>query len=393
MENAEVEVLETKPKKKVFKVFLLILWFLITMALAGLVVYLIWFKENYEVIEVTFDSSGGTEVRKQIVVKGEKATEPKVPVSEGYDFGGWYLDDKEFDFETIVEKDITLKAKWKIVEYEDSFYIQCYTKKSVEKNDLVIVENPAIGDEMVCYFSFETRAVDPVAKLSFDLNYGEGLELLDVESTEDFKVVSGKSFSYEFKKPSSTNEAGAYIFKVIDDEDVDIRFGNISFVTEEGIVYKSKNVRIAYEFGEEETEEVQEYKADSFSLQCYTKESVDANKFEKVSKVKTGDKIVCFVGYETYSTDKVNHVSYALDYGSGLKLLEKDLYSIGKEKNGVDVFDFSATSVNDISEYVFEVTDTSDVSKLYVGIKNIYFETAKGDKYTNIDNILEFEVE
>lgn len=395
MENKEVEVLETqeeikvKPKKKIGKILLLILWFLITLALAGGLIYLVFIKKNYEVIEVTFDSSGGTEVDKQLVVKGQKITEPKVPVSEGYNFGGWYLGEEKFDFDTIVNKDVTLKAKWKIMEYGDSFYIQCYTRDSVEGvGNYEMVENPKVGDEMVCYFGFETRAVDPVAELSFELNYGEGLELLDVESTDDLKDVNGKGFSYEFEEPMPVNEAGAYIFKIIDDEDVDIRFGNISFVTEEGIVYKSKNIRISYEM----EKEAEEYRMDAFVLQCYTKASVDENvRFQSVEKVKKGDQMVCFVGYETYAEDAIGSLSYTFEYGSGLKLLETNLPD-GIIEDNVHSFEYEPTPVGDIAEYTFEVTDDTNLDNLYISLKDIRFKTKKKENYTNVDNTINFQI-
>lgn len=385
MKNEEVEIKEIKKSKNRV---LLILWFLLTLALIAGLVYCVFIRENYEVIEVTFDSSGGSEIDKQLVIKGEKITEPKVPVSEGYSFGGWYLNEEEFDFNTIVNDDVTLKAKWKIMEYGDSFDIQCYTRESVEENNFVFVENPKIGDEMICYFGFETRAVDPVAELSFELNYGDGLELLDVESYEGIKDISGKKFSYEYEEPLPVNEAGAYTFKVIDDDDVSIRFGNISFVTEEGIVYKSKNIRISYEMEKEE----KEYSVEAFNLQCYTKESVDENvNFQSVEKVKKGDQMVCFAGYETYADDPIASLNYTFEYGSGLKLLETKLND-GIIEDNVHSFEFEPTSVGDIAEYTFEVTDDTNIDNLYIELKNIKFKTEKKDNYTNADYILKFQI-
>ena len=64
---------------------------------------------------VTFETSAGVEAGKQIVKKDEKVKEPTEPTREGYTFAGWYYADdenKEFDFNTKVEKDITLIAKW-----------------------------------------------------------------------------------------------------------------------------------------------------------------------------------------------------------------------------------------------------------------------------------------
>lgn len=68
-----------------------------------------------EKFTVTFNTKGGSAVRKQEVEKGEKATKPANPTKSGYDFVDWYLDEaytNVYDFNTPVTKDITLYAKW-----------------------------------------------------------------------------------------------------------------------------------------------------------------------------------------------------------------------------------------------------------------------------------------
>ena len=76
---------------------------------------------------VTFDKSAPikfTDVPTQTILAGKKATRPNTShsgwiINSGvnvYDFLGWYLDGKPFDFEnTLVEKDIDLVSKWAVV--------------------------------------------------------------------------------------------------------------------------------------------------------------------------------------------------------------------------------------------------------------------------------------
>ena len=59
---------------------------------------------------VTFDVDG--EKESVSVKEGEKASEKEAPQKEGYTFLGWYLEDQKYDFETPVNTDITLCAKW-----------------------------------------------------------------------------------------------------------------------------------------------------------------------------------------------------------------------------------------------------------------------------------------
>lgn len=66
--------------------------------------------------KVTFDDNGhGTAPEPQTVNKGEKVKKPENPTAEGYDFGGWFTDDKctkEYDFDSDVNESFTLYAKW-----------------------------------------------------------------------------------------------------------------------------------------------------------------------------------------------------------------------------------------------------------------------------------------
>ena len=69
-----------------------------------------------ETVTLTFDENDhGTAPAAQTVLKGGKATEPTAPTAEGYTFGGWYNEagcTTEFDFDTALNADKTVYAKW-----------------------------------------------------------------------------------------------------------------------------------------------------------------------------------------------------------------------------------------------------------------------------------------
>lgn len=70
---------------------------------------------------VTFDSNGGSAVDGITVKKGEKITKPADPIKSNkngeYEFLGWYYAGAEWDFEKdVVTENVTLIAKWKLVE-------------------------------------------------------------------------------------------------------------------------------------------------------------------------------------------------------------------------------------------------------------------------------------
>ncbi len=73
-------------------------------------------KWEYKSYTVAFDSNGGTEVTAERVKAGGTAYRPKNPTKEVKDyqtFGYWSLDGEEYDFNSPVNGNITLKAVWR----------------------------------------------------------------------------------------------------------------------------------------------------------------------------------------------------------------------------------------------------------------------------------------
>ena len=71
-----------------------------------------WGEVKKDEVTVTFNSNGGSSVANKVIKKGEKVSKPTNPTRTGYTFNGWHLDNKSFNFDTTIEKDITLVAKW-----------------------------------------------------------------------------------------------------------------------------------------------------------------------------------------------------------------------------------------------------------------------------------------
>ncbi len=84
---------------------------------ADVTLYAKWTQNTIVTYKVTFDPNGGSEVAAQTVNAGDKASKPTDPTKAGYNFGGWYItaaDQTEslYDFDSAVNADITLKAKY-----------------------------------------------------------------------------------------------------------------------------------------------------------------------------------------------------------------------------------------------------------------------------------------
>lgn len=74
-----------------------------------LTLYAQWKRVTHE---VSFDTAGGKSVDAQTVNDGDTASRV-TPTRSGYTFDGWYLDGSEYDFDTPVTRDVTLKAAWR----------------------------------------------------------------------------------------------------------------------------------------------------------------------------------------------------------------------------------------------------------------------------------------
>lgn len=61
---------------------------------------------------VSFDSDGGTTVKRQVVIEGDHASIPLEPTKVNYSFAGWYLNDILYNFNEPVTRNIKLTAHW-----------------------------------------------------------------------------------------------------------------------------------------------------------------------------------------------------------------------------------------------------------------------------------------
>ncbi len=54
----------------------------------------------------------GSAVYTQYIKPGDKVTMPADPIKDGYTFMGWYIGNEAYNFDALVDKDLTLTAKW-----------------------------------------------------------------------------------------------------------------------------------------------------------------------------------------------------------------------------------------------------------------------------------------
>lgn len=74
-------------------------------------------KYELNVVTITYDLDGGFGLALETIPKYTQVSIPEPPIKKGYKFLKWTLNGEEFNFDTKIDKDITLKALWTKIEY------------------------------------------------------------------------------------------------------------------------------------------------------------------------------------------------------------------------------------------------------------------------------------
>ncbi len=76
--------------------------------------------------KVTFNTDGATVIEGQTsvtVYRGESVAAPESVIKNGYSLLGWYNENEKWDFDTPVSEDMTLTARWELVQYTVTYVI------------------------------------------------------------------------------------------------------------------------------------------------------------------------------------------------------------------------------------------------------------------------------
>ena len=93
---------------------------------------------------ITFDSNGGSGIKSKTVTEGNKVSKPNEPKRNGYKFVGWTLDGNEYDFNSSVNRDITLVAKWEEI-IKNKYTIKFNSNGGSNINDQVVEEGSKVS--------------------------------------------------------------------------------------------------------------------------------------------------------------------------------------------------------------------------------------------------------
>ena len=100
-------------------------------------------KES-KTFNVTFVKNNETDNEVVEVRDGEKVAKPVDPEKEGYDFVGWFTDEaltEKFDFDTPIESNTTLYAKWEEIVVDPAKFEVTFVKNNETDNEVVEVRD------------------------------------------------------------------------------------------------------------------------------------------------------------------------------------------------------------------------------------------------------------
>ena len=170
---------------------------------ADTTIYAKWNEKKETKYIVKFNTNGGSKIDAQEVTSGDKVVKPSNPQRSGYIFDGWYVDSsltKKFDFNTVINANIELFAKW--------------SKKSTNggsgssskvKYQITVIQNEC-GK-----ITPDTLKVERGSNVSFKIEAETGYEVEDV-------IIDGKSIGkleeYTFKGVNKKHTIEAKFKKV-----------------------------------------------------------------------------------------------------------------------------------------------------------------------------------
>ena len=133
---------------------------------------------------VTFEYYDGKPNNEVVVEKGKKVSQPTDSGRNGYNFVGWFLEEAEFNFDSQINKDITLKGKW--VNANGKATINWYVGNTKIKSTTVSqgsvitpIAEPNDHKESIAD-TFKHWTSDPTTKTPFAFNTHKALEDIDL---------------------------------------------------------------------------------------------------------------------------------------------------------------------------------------------------------------------
>ncbi len=177
---------------------------LLSVTLIAVVIFAV-LKTTGNTYTVTFETNSGITIEAQTVKKGEKIESPENPTKENHLFLGWYSDElleNEFDFDTVIDKDYTLYAKY------------------LDLSDKTDTDSDGLTDALEDYYGTDKSKSDTDEDLLSDF-WEITLELNPLKKDSDDNGTEDASEDYDGDGISNIDEINGETSPVLADTDGD----------------------------------------------------------------------------------------------------------------------------------------------------------------------------
>ena len=145
--------------------------------------------------KVIFDTQGGSKINSVTINKGGKVKEPNAPVKDGNVFAGWQLNGVDFDFNTVLNENITLVAVWKSA---------LVTPRNVKYENNLVTWDKVLGATAYNVYVNGTKNVVNTNEYTLDVEK-ECLVTISIAATSD-NGLSNPTETFVYTKPYSVSE-------------------------------------------------------------------------------------------------------------------------------------------------------------------------------------------
>lgn len=200
---------------------------LLLVACDGIIPNVVPYADEQDKYTITLNYNNGRESETYKVDDGDSFSEPPAPTYEGYVFLGWYHKNSLYDFNRIINTDITIDARW---EKNENVYTVCYVLFDSSIKEVTYVKDSSIsplnvsekgykflgwyqeinGEVSNTAFSFKDYKIESNIKfmskwekekytISFDTDGGSSVSSIKVNYNEKAeKPENPKKLGYEF---------------------------------------------------------------------------------------------------------------------------------------------------------------------------------------------------
>ncbi len=341
---------------------------------------------------VTFNNDGVTEVIS--INENELVKEPSNPVKDKYKFLGWYLNDTKYDFNTKVNEDITLTAKWEYIP-TISYLKEDVTDSIVGETYLYVTKD---NEKVDGYLDITTTNGDVITKEISKEGYKTNYKIISKVENPSLEGIKKEevntSNSLTIKEDSSNFTKDVYLLGYTKLENIIVTLD----VYETASINNSKLQSILYNSNDDD---LKEYYYSDLTKSWYSISNEEVLPLTKEASILLNDNLYIYYVDNVEKTIEVNFegvidnesITPNMESVEGTPIVEENKIIV--PSNWIGGFTFTTNNTL-VKVYLSEVIET-ETSKTYKELEEAIIKinpsiTLTTDKEVNLNEEATFKV-